>query len=103
MDNINKSLETMERLLKEISRVNDETIKGTENLRLALLNLKIEDARIKENTGITPISNKIEDVINILHNNTKDLVTEGRKDLREAFKDIENYINEKEDADNAKS
>lgn len=39
--NINESLQTVERLLKEISRANDAAIKQTENLKMALINLQI--------------------------------------------------------------
>lgn len=94
--NINESLQTVERLLKEISRVNDAAIKQTENLKMALLNLQIEDARIKENTGIVPIAEQIERVIKAIHDNTDNLVKQGRKELRQAFEEIKEYIEEKE-------
>jgi hypothetical protein len=94
--NINESLQTVERLLKEISRVNDAAIKQTENLKMALLNLQTEDARIKENTGIVPIAEQIERVIKTIHDNTDNLVKQGRKELRQAFEEIKEYIEEKE-------
>jgi hypothetical protein len=93
---IRNDINTIKELHKEISRVNDLVIKETESLRIALLNLKIEDARIRENTGIVPISNQIERVINNLHDNVIKLVTEGRKELREAFGNVEDYVGEKE-------
>ncbi|WP_026887691.1 hypothetical protein [Clostridium beijerinckii] len=98
--NINESLQTVERLLKEISRVNDAAIKQTENLKMALLNLQIEDARIEENTGIVPIAEQIERVIKTIHDNTDNLVKQGRKELRQAFEDIKEYIEEKEGKEN---
>jgi hypothetical protein len=93
---IRNDINTVNELHKEIARVNNMVIKETESLRIALLNLKIEDARIKENTGIVPISDQIERVINNLHDNVTKLVTEGRKELREAFGNIESYVEEKE-------
>lgn len=90
---IQSDINTIKELHKEIARVNDMVIKETDNLRMALLNLKIEDSRIKENTGIVPISNQIERVINTLHDNVIKLVTEGRKELKEALNNIENCVN----------
>lgn len=100
MNDIRKSLEIVERLLKEISRVNDAAIKQTDNLNMVLVNLQIEDAHIEENTGIVPIAQEIERVIKTIHDNTDDLVKQGRKELRQAFDEIKNYIYEKEGADN---
>jgi hypothetical protein len=90
---ISNDINTVKELHKEIARVNDLVIKETENLRMALLNLKIEDARISESTGIVPISDQIERVINNLHDNVDKLVKQGRKDLRESFSNIEEYVN----------
>ena len=97
---INESIKKVKEIHAEISKVNDLTIKETENLRIILLNLKIENARNTTNNGITPIAEQLEKVINNLHNNVRDLVTEGRKELRQAFRKIEEYIVEKEGLDN---
>jgi len=94
--NIIKSIETIERLLKEISRVNDEAIRQTYNLEMVLVNLQIEDAHIEQNTGIVPIAQEIERVIKTIHDNTDQLVKEGRKELRVAFEEVKRYIDEKE-------
>lgn len=97
---IKDELKTVKEIHKSISASNDMIIKETENLRIALLNLKIEDARIKEATGIVPISDQIERTINTLHDTINKLVKEDRKDLRNALNSIEEYINKKEKAEN---
>lgn len=89
---IKEDLAKVNELHKEISRVNDLVIKQTDHLRIALINLKIEDARLSENTGIVPIANQVEKVINELHDNVTKLVNENRTELRKAFGNIENHI-----------
>ena len=95
---IKQVLTTMQYWLSEVSKHNDKTIKITDNLKLALLNLKVEQAHLGEaGKPIQPIADLIEKTILELHDSTKNMVTNGRKDLRESFKEIEKYINEKED------
>ena len=89
MKNINESVTVAKTLLGEVSKNNDLEIKETEKLRIILLNLKIVGAGVP---GITPIADALADIINNLHESTDKLVKEGR----EAFRDMENYINEKE-------
>lgn len=91
-----KSIETIEKWLNEISKTNDANINQTDELNIVLINLKIEDAHIKENTGIIPIADRIESIIKNVHDNTDMLVKVGRTELREAFKTIKEYILEKE-------
>jgi hypothetical protein len=93
MKHINESVTVAKTLLREVSKNNDLEIKETEKLRIILLNLKIVGAGV---LGITPIADALADIINNLHESTDKLVKEGREDLREAFRDMENYINEKE-------
>lgn len=91
-------LTTMKHWLLEVSKHNDKTVKITENLKLALLNLKVEQAHLGElGKTIKPIADLIESTIKELHDSTKNMVTNGRKDLRESFSEIEKYINENED------
>ena len=95
---IKQVLTTMKYWLSEISKHNDKTTKVTEDLRIALLNLKIIQAQLGEQARpIQPIADLIEKSINGLHDNTQELVNSGRKDLRESYSEIEKYINEKED------
>jgi hypothetical protein len=84
--------------LDKISVHNNNTTKVTEDLRMALLNLKIIQAQLGEQTKpIQPIADLIEKSIKGLHDNTEELIKAGRKELRESYAEIEKYINEKED------
>lgn len=95
---IKQYLTTMKHWLDKISKHNDKTTKITENLQMALLNLKIQQAHLGEEArGIKPIADLIEQSIKDLHDSTKELVNAGRKELRESYNEIEKYINEKED------
>ena len=95
---IKQVLTTMQYWLSEVSKHNDKTIKITEDLRMALLNLKIVQAHLgDEAKPIQPIADLIEKAIIDLHDSTKNIVTNGRKELRESFSEIEKHINEKED------
>lgn len=95
--NIKEHLSTMKYWLAEISKHNDKTTKVTENLRMALLNLKIQQSQLgDEARGIKPIADLIEQIINDLHDSTQELVNTGRKELRESYTEIEKYIDSKE-------
>ena len=98
---IKQVLTTMRHWLSEVSKHNDKTIKITDNLKLALLNLKVEQAHLGEaGRTIQPIADLIETAIVELHDSTKNMVTNGRKELRESFNEIEKYINNKEGENN---
>ena len=95
---IKQTIKTTKYWLSEVSKHNDKTVKITDNLKLALLNLKVEQAHLGElGRTIQPIADLIESTINELHDSTQNMVTHGRKELRESFNEIEKYINEKED------
>ena len=98
---IKQYLTTMKYWLSEVSKHNDKTKKVTEDLRIALLNLKVEQAHLGElGKTIKPIADLIESTINELHDSTENMVNTGRKELRESFSEIEKYINEKEGENN---
>lgn len=98
---IKQYITTMKYWLDNISEHNDKTRKVTENLRMALTNLKIEQAHLEDiPNGIKPIADIIEKTINELHDSTEKLVNAGRKELRESFNEIEKYINYKEGENN---
>lgn len=91
-------LQTLKHWLDKISAHNTNTTKVTEDLRIALLNLKILQAQLGEQAKpIQPIADMIERSIQGLHDSTKELVSSGRKELRESYNELEKYINEKED------
>ena len=98
---IKQYLQTMKYWLSEVSKHNDKTVKITNNLKLALLNLKVEQAHLGEaGRTIQPIADLIETAIVELHDSTQNMVTHGRKELRESFNEIEKYINSKEGEEN---
>lgn len=92
---IKQYLQTIKYWLGEISKHNDNTRKVTEDLRIALLNLKIEQSHLGElGRTIKSIADMIESTINELHDSTEKLVNAGRKELTESYNEIEKYINE---------
>jgi cell division protein FtsL len=94
---VKQHLQIVKHWLDKISIHNDKTKKVTENLEIALLNLKIQQAHLGDKArGIEPIADLIEKIIEELHNSTKELINTGRKELRESYIEIEKYINEKE-------
>jgi len=92
-ENIIKSLDTMGKWLKEVSTNNNHEIDQTKNLKMILLNLKIVCA---DNKAVTPIADALQKIITEMHDSTTILVTEGRTELRAAFKDITEYVEERE-------
>lgn len=100
-DREKKAIKTIDKWFTEISTTNDNNVKQTDNLKTVLVNLQIEDAHIEENTGIVPIANEIEKVIQNIHDNTDDLRKTGRKELREAWQLIKEYIEYEEDKEDS--
>jgi len=96
MSDINKSFESLQDNLKLVRQTNDLIIRETNSLRIILLNLKIENARIKGNTGITPISEALERTIESLNTMVKDVVNNHRETLSKAVEEIKGYIDGKE-------
>jgi len=94
---IKQYLTTMKYWLSEVSKHNDKTKKVTEDLRMALINLKIEQAHLGDlGKTIKPIADLIESTINELHDSTENMVNDGRKELRESFDEIEKYISKQD-------
>ena len=91
-----KNLEIIEKWLGEISKTNDSNVHDTGSLNIVLLNLRVIDAHIKaeikRETGIIPIVKQIEGVKDKVHNNTDELRKVCRTELRQAFKEIKEYI-----------
>lgn len=91
--NIKQHLTKMKYWLYQVSEHNDKTIKITASLRMALFNLKIQQAHLGDNAkAIAPIAVLLEKTIKELHDNTENLVSSGRKELRESYDGIEKYI-----------
>ena len=90
---IKESCNTMEIWLSEVSINNDHEIDQTKKLKMILLNLKIVCADKKE---VTPIADELAKIIAEMHDSTSILVTKGRTELRAAFREINEYVEEKE-------
>lgn len=90
---IKNSLEIMEEWLGEVSQNNDHEIKQTNKLKTILFNLRIVAADRRE---IMPIADALSEIIKEMHDSTDILVTRGRKELREAFGEIKEYIRKSE-------
>jgi hypothetical protein len=87
-----EDIKTVITIMKKIQVENDEIIKISKTLKMILLNLKIEDARIKENTGIDPIIQKLNESIERIENGVVTLVNENRADLNNSLASLEKYI-----------
>lgn len=97
MKDIKQAFKTHEKWMKEISATNDFILKEMEDqLNMALVNLQIEDTRIKENTGIVPISEHIQRVIATIQDRVGKLKAEGRAENNQAMQNIKEYIEEME-------
>jgi hypothetical protein len=66
---------------KKIESTDEEIIKIANNLKIVLLNLQIENARIKEHTGIEPIIIELERNINKIKEDVKGVISENREEL----------------------
>lgn len=88
------SWEELKRILEIVSEVNDYVISETANLNIVLLNLKIEDAHLKERTGIMPIANQLDKIIKSLHSRVSEMVHIHRPVLRKHLGEL-SYVVEK--------
>lgn len=58
-EDVNNIIET----LMGVKNVNDYILKESGRLKIILLNLKIEQAKLKESNGIKPITDELENII----------------------------------------
>lgn len=70
----------------KVKVADDEIIKTVKRLKIVLLNLKIQDAHIKENTGIIPIADELNKNIIHIEECLEDLINNNRTRLTEALK-----------------
>lgn len=75
-------------IFDRVTSTDDKIIKALDKLKIILLNLKIEDARIKQNTGIDPIVIELNKSIQLIEKSVKDLVAENRELLRDSLEQI---------------
>lgn len=76
-----QAIENIVSILDNIEKTDNSIIKIAENLKIVLLNLKIEDARLKENTSISVIVDELNKSIATIENNVKNLSSSNQCDL----------------------
>jgi hypothetical protein len=92
-----KILQDVGVILKKVSENNDHTIKQTENLKIILLNLKIQSAHVNQPNGISPIASELRKIIGELNDKTKKTVMDSRNILEKSLYTIQNYAMNLED------
>jgi len=73
-----------------VKETDDEILDITNNLNIILINLQIENAHIKQNTGIEPIAKDLERNINKIKSSVTQLVKDNRNRLNEALEVLKN-------------
>lgn len=89
-----EALNNLIEVAKNLKKSDDDNIKTLKQFKLALLNLKIQNAHIKENTGIVPIADELNRSIVTMENNVNVLIENNRNKLTESIKTLAEYINE---------
>jgi hypothetical protein len=74
----------------QVKETDDEILDITNNLNIILINLQIENAHIKQNTGIEPIAKDLERNINKIKSSVTQLVKDNRNRLNEALEVLKN-------------
>jgi hypothetical protein len=89
MDN-NEAVNIIVDVINKVKETDDYILKATDDLKLVLLNLKIQTAHIKGSEALEPIARYLEGTIEDINNQVKELVNANRKDLVEALAFIKN-------------
>lgn len=90
-----EAVKTVTTIVAKIEKTDSEVLKTTDDLRMVLLNLQIENARIKENTGIEPIIERLERSIKQINKHMNDLISENRDNMTKALTVLNEYVNNK--------
>ena len=93
MRDIKQTHQTMGKWLHEVSQNNDHELDKTKELNIILLNLRIVCADKPE---VKPIADRLANIIAEMHKSTQNMITTGREELRQAFKEFGEYIEEME-------
>ena len=93
MRDIKQTHQTMGKWLYEVSENNDHELDKTKELNIILLNLRIVCADKPE---VKPIADRLANIIAEMHKSTQNMITTGREELRQAFKEFGEYIEEME-------
>jgi hypothetical protein len=89
-----EALSTIIQIVNNIEQTDTEIIKNTNQQKIVLLNLSIENARIKELTGIKPIIDVLDKSITNINISVKNLIDNNRGALTEALTVLNDYIEE---------
>lgn len=89
-----QALDNIKEIFNQVAKTDDQIIKSAESLKVVLLNLKIEQFRIKQTTGISPIVEKLASEINNIEQTIKDLIGNNRQLLNESIEKLEEIVNE---------
>lgn len=87
--NNKQALYNIKEIFNQVAKTDDQIIKSAESLKIVLLNLKIEQFRIKQTTGILPIVEKLALEINNIEQNIKNLIGNNRQLLNESIDKLE--------------
>ena len=74
-----QAVDNIVKVIDNVKQTDDNIIKITKNLDIILLNLKIENARIKNNTGIEPIANNLKENIDEIRREVAELIKANRE------------------------
>lgn len=87
---INEATDIIIDIFDKVKQTDDEIIKSVKRLEIVLLNLKIENARIKTNTGIEPIADELNKSIKYIDEKISSLIKNNREELNQALDVIKN-------------
>jgi hypothetical protein len=90
--NIEEPINEITRIHRRIGDINDNIMSKTKDLRMALLYLKIESARLGKNNGINVIADNLEKAIDSIHEELEIMIKEDRPKLQDNWDKITEFI-----------
>jgi ribosomal protein L29 len=92
MSDLKEMAKNILNIVEKTEKTDEHIAKIVNNLKIILLNLRIENARIKDNTGIQPIIEELEKSVNKINKELKDSITENHKDLINIIESLNEYL-----------
>lgn len=92
-DETKDALKDLEESINMIENFDNSLIKTTNQLRVVLLNLKIEGAKLHEKNGIGPAVDELEKIMERIKKETMKIALNTRQDIKTDLKKLENSIN----------
>ena len=80
-----QAINNIEQIFKNVVDTDDRITRSTKSLKIVLLNLQIEDAKLKEATAIKPIATRLEQSIDTIESEIRELIETNRKLLHESI------------------